>query len=120
MLRVGEWQKQPAKTVLLREGEMGDAFYVLIEGGVTVSRNNRLLNTLSSGSIFGEMSYTSRKQMPRSASITATTEITVMKILPSQLDQLSDRCQLHFNQAFLSTLADRLRVSDDRLAKMSN
>jgi eukaryotic-like serine/threonine-protein kinase len=120
LLRVGEWQKQPAKTLLLREGELGDAFYILTEGGVTVSRNNRLLNTLSSGSIFGEMSYTSRKQMPRSASITATTEITVMKILPSQLDQLSDRCQLHFNQAFLSMLADRLRVSDDRLAKMSS
>lgn len=119
LLRVGEWQKQPAKTLLLREGELGDAFYVLAEGGVTVSRNNRLLNTLSSGSIFGEMSYTSRKQMPRSASITATTEVTVMKILPGQLDQLSDRCQLHFNQVFLSTLADRLRVSDDRLAKMA-
>jgi serine/threonine protein kinase len=120
LLRVGEWQKQPAKTMLLREGELGDAFYILAEGGVTVSRNNRLLNTLSGGSIFGEMSYTSRKQMPRSASITATTEVTVMKILPGQLDQLSDRCQLHFNQVFLSTLADRLRVSDDRLAKMSN
>ncbi|ADE10554.1 serine/threonine-protein kinase [Sideroxydans lithotrophicus] len=118
LLRVGEWQKQPAKTILLREGELGDAFYVLTNGGVTVSRNNRLLNTLNSGSIIGEMSYTSRKQMPRSASITATTEITVMKILPSQLDQLSDRCQLHFNQVFLSTLADRLRVSDERVAQM--
>jgi serine/threonine protein kinase len=120
LLRVGEWQKQPAKTVLLREGEMGDAFYILTEGGVSVMRYNRLLNTLSSGSIFGEMSYTSRKQMPRSASIIATTEITVMKILPTQLDQLSDRCQLHFNQAFLSTLADRLRVSDERVAKMAS
>ncbi|WP_283742822.1 serine/threonine-protein kinase [Sideroxydans sp. CL21] len=119
LLRVGEWQKQPAKTLLLREGELGDAFFILADGGVTVSRNNRLLNTLSSGSIFGEMSYTSRKQMPRSASITATTEVTVMKILPGQLDQLSDRCQLHFNQVFLSTLADRLRVSDDRLAKIA-
>lgn len=119
LLRVGEWQKQPAKTMLLREGELGDAFYVLTEGGVSVSRNNRLLNTLSSGSIFGEMSYTSRKQMPRSASITATTEVTVMKITPSQLDQLSDRCQLHFNQVFLATLADRLRMSDERVAKMA-
>jgi len=120
LLRVGEWQKQPAKTMLLREGEMGDAFFILTEGSVTVSRNNRVLNTLSGGTIFGEMSYTSRKQMPRSASITATSEITVMKIMPAQLDQLSDRCQLHFSQAFLATLADRLRVSDDRVAKMAS
>jgi hypothetical protein len=27
---------------------------------------------------------------------------------------------LHFNQAFLFTLADRLRIADDRVAKMSN
>jgi serine/threonine protein kinase len=118
LLRVGEWQKQPGKTILLREGEMGDAFYILTEGGVTVTRNNKLLNTLSEGAIFGEMSYVSRKQIPRSASIVARTEVTVMKILPSQLNKLSDRCQLHFAQAFLTTLADRLRVSDDRVAKM--
>jgi hypothetical protein len=43
-----------------------------------------------------------------------------MKIMPAQLDQLSDRCQLHFNQAFLATLADRLRLSDERVAKMSS
>jgi len=40
--------------------------------------------------------------------------------MPAQLDQLSDRCQLHFSQAFLATLADRLRVSDDRVAKMAS
>jgi len=116
IMRVGEWQKQPAKTVLLREGEMGDAIYILIEGGVSVTRNNRLLNTLSSGDCIGEMAYINHRKMPRSASITANTEITVMKITHSQLAQLSDRCQLHFNQAFLCTLADRLRIADERVA----
>ena len=116
ILRVGEWQKQPAKTVLLREGEMGDAIYILVEGGVSVTRNNRLLNTLSSGDCIGEMAYINHRKMPRSASITANTEITVMKITHAQLGQLSDRCQLHFNQAFLCTLADRLRIADERVA----
>jgi eukaryotic-like serine/threonine-protein kinase len=120
LLRIGEWQKQPAKTVLVREEEMGDAIYILIEGGVNVTRSNRLLNTLSSGNCFGEMAYISRKKLPRSATVAANTEITVMKIIPEQLTQLSDRCQLHFNQAFLFTLADRLRIADERVAQMSN
>jgi serine/threonine protein kinase len=119
LLRVGEWQKQPSKTVLVREDEIGDAIYILIEGGVNVTRHNRLLNTLSSGYCFGEMAYISRRPMPRSATVSANTEITVMKILPAQLSQLSDRCQLHFNQAFLYTLADRLRIADDRVANMA-
>lgn len=120
ILRISEWQKQPEKTVLLREDEVGDAIFILIEGGVSVTRCNRLLNTLSSGDCFGEMSYNSRKQMPRSATVTANTAITLMKILPTQLAQLTDRCQLHFNQAFLYTLTDRLRIADDRVAKMAS
>jgi len=120
VLRVSEWQKQPPKTMLFREDETGDAFYILIEGGVSVTRRNRLLSTLGSGDCFGEMSYTNRKHMPRSASITSNTEITVMKIQPEQFDQLSDRCQLHFIQAFMYTLADRLRIADERVASMAS
>jgi serine/threonine protein kinase len=119
VLRVAEWQKQPAGTLLFREEERGDAFYILIDGGVSVTRRNRLLSTLGSGDCFGEMSYTSRKHMPRSASITSNTAITVMKIQPTQFDQLSDRCQLHFIQAFMYTLADRLRIADERVASMA-
>ena len=72
---------------------------------------------LSSGDCFGEMAYINGRQMPRSATINANTEITVMKMLPAQLAQLSINCQLHFNQAFLHVLADRLRVADDRFAR---
>jgi serine/threonine protein kinase len=117
ILRVGEWQKQPEKTVVLREDDPGDAFYVLIEGGVSVIRNSRLLNTLSSGDCFGEMAYLSRKPMPRTATVAANTEVTLMKMLPSQLAQLSDRCQLHFNQVFLYVLSERLRLADERFSK---
>jgi len=118
ILRVGEWQKQPEKTVLMREDELGDSFYVLIEGSVSVTRGNRLLNVLSSGDSFGEMAYISGRQMPRSATVAANTEITVMKMVPTQIAQLSDHCQLHFIQAFLHVLADRLRMADVRFAKL--
>ncbi|MEQ1914102.1 MAG: protein kinase, partial [Sideroxydans sp.] len=34
ILRVGEWQKQPPQTILMREDEMGDDFYIMLEGSV--------------------------------------------------------------------------------------
>jgi hypothetical protein len=37
--------------------------------------------------------------------------------MPEQVAQLSDRCQLHLYQAFLFTLADRLRIADERVAR---
>ncbi len=120
ILRVGDWQKQPPQTVLMREDEMGDVFYIIIEGSVSVTKNGRLLNVIRSDDCFGEMAYISGRVVPRSATVTAGTEVTVLKISPAQLARLSDHCQLHFNQAFLRVMADRLRMADDRFAKLAN
>jgi serine/threonine protein kinase len=120
ILRVGEWQRQPAQTVLMREDEMGDTFYVMIDGSVSVTKNGRLLNLIRGDDCFGEMAYISGHAMPRSATVTASTDVTVLKISPQRLAQLSDHCQLHFNQAFLRVMADRLRMADDRFAKLAN
>ncbi|HLP97946.1 MAG TPA: protein kinase [Sideroxyarcus sp.] len=120
ILRIGEWQKQPPQTVLMREDELGDAFYIIIEGSVSVTKNGRLLNVIRSDDCFGEMAYISGRVVPRSASVTAGTEVTVLKIAPQLLAQLSDHCQLHFNKAFLRVMADRLRMADDRFAKLAN
>ncbi|MBU0622066.1 MAG: protein kinase [Gammaproteobacteria bacterium] len=120
ILRVGEWQKQPAGTVLMREDEMGDAFYIIIDGSVSVTKNGRLLNVIRGDDCFGEMAYISGRIVARSATVTAGTEVTVLKISPKLLSQLSDHCQLHFNQAFLRVMADRLRMADDRFAKLAN
>ena len=120
ILRIGEWQKQPAQTVLMREDEMGDTFYVMINGTVSVTKNGRLLNVIRGDDCFGEMAYISGRVVPRSATVTASTEVTVLKISPQMLAQLSDHCQLHFNQAFLRVMADRLRLADDRFAKLAS
>jgi serine/threonine protein kinase len=120
ILRIGEWQRQPAQTVLMREDEMGDVFYIMIEGSVSVTKNGRLLNLIRNDDCFGEMAYISGRPVARSATVTAGTEVTVMKISPQLLAQLSDHCQLHFNQAFLRVMADRLRMADDRFARLAN
>ncbi|MBI4807663.1 MAG: protein kinase [Nitrosomonadales bacterium] len=120
ILRIGEWQKQPPQTVLMREDELGDAFYIIIEGSVSVTKNGRLLNLIRSDDCFGEMAYISGRAVARSATVTAGTEVTVLKISPQLLMKLSDHCQLHFNNAFLRVMADRLRMADDRFAKLAN
>jgi tRNA A-37 threonylcarbamoyl transferase component Bud32 len=118
ILRIGEWTQHPAKTILLREDEFGDDFYILIEGTVGVTKGPRLLNVIQKGDTFGEMAYISGKAMPRSATITANSDVTVMRISPQLLVKTSDHCQLSFNMAFLRTLADRLRQVDDRFSKV--
>lgn len=120
ILRVGEWQKQPAQTVLMREDELGDDFYIMIDGSVNITKNGILLNVVSRDDSFGEMAYISGRVVQRSATVTANTEVTVMKVAPNLLAGLSDHCQLHFNQAFLRVMADRLRMADTRFAKLAS
>lgn len=118
ILRIGEWEKYPAKSILVREDEFGDDFYILIEGTVGVTKGKRLLNVIQKGDSFGEMAYISGKAVPRSATVTANTDVTIMRISPQLLANTSDHCQLSFNLAFLRTMADRLRAVDDRFAKL--
>jgi len=118
VLRIAEWHKQPEKTVLMRENEMSDAIYFIIDGSVSVTRGTRLLIALRGGDCCGEMAYIRGKQLPRSATVTANTEVSLMKLDPQQIAQLSDSCQGHFNQAFLYVLAERLRLADERISRL--
>lgn len=118
VLRIGEWQKQPEKTVLMREDEMSDAIYFIIDGSVSVTRGSRLLIALHGGDCCGEMAYIRGKRLPSSATVTANTEVSLMKLDPQQIGQLSDNCQSHFNQSFLYVLAERLRLADERISRL--
>lgn len=118
ILRIGEWENYTAQSVMMQEGDLGNTFYILVDGSAKVIKGKRLLNVMQKGDCFGEMAYISGKPVPRSATVTASTDVTVIKIPPQQLQKLSDQCQLHFNQAFLRVLAERLRMTDDRFAKL--
>lgn len=59
--------------VVIREGEIGESFFVVARGAVTVTQHDTLgrerrLATLSDGSVFGEMALVSAS--PRTASVT--------------------------------------------------
>jgi len=64
------------------------------------------------------MAYVMGVSTPRSATVTATTDVIVMKVTPQSLLSLLDLCQLLIYQAFLGIMAERLRFADNRFASM--
>jgi CRP-like cAMP-binding protein len=69
-------EEVPAGTVLVREGEPGDRFYVLLSGVAGVSQSalgDRAI--LRAGEYFGEVALT--MHVPRTATITAMTPCVV-------------------------------------------
>jgi CRP/FNR family transcriptional regulator, cyclic AMP receptor protein len=57
----------PADKLLIREGERGHEFFVLLEGEVEVTRQGKRLATRGAGEFFGEIALVS--SLPRTATV---------------------------------------------------
>jgi cAMP-dependent protein kinase regulator len=82
-----ERQEVPSGTVIIREGEPGDRFYVLFAGVLNVS--NKAMGTreiLKPGAYFGEVSLT--MDIPRTATVSAMTPAVIASCDRETFDRL--------------------------------
>jgi len=76
--------------VIVRQGDAGDAFYVIVDGSVSVERSDgsnggQVLAQLSKGDYFGEMALLSDE--PRNATVKATTACRTLTMTRDAFDQ---------------------------------
>jgi serine/threonine protein kinase len=117
VVRIGSWKKIPAGTVIIREGDQGESFYLLIAGEVSVTLSGAQLNTIKPGGCFGEILYFTDSIERRTTTITAQNEVTVIEIKAEALRAATDACQVGFNKAFMRVLIERLMQANRRLAE---
>jgi CRP/FNR family transcriptional regulator, cyclic AMP receptor protein len=102
---------EPPGKAIVREGEHSRELYVVTAGSVKVTRKGRRVNTLGPGDFFGEIALLSGG--PRTATVTAETEVSLMILAPSQFTVVLDR-EPRIMHAVLHALGERLRPLDER------
>jgi eukaryotic-like serine/threonine-protein kinase len=117
VVRVATWQSFAEGTVVARENEQIDTFYVLVDGEAEVSLSGKPISVLKPGSCFGEILYFADAIERRTTTVTAKTRMTAMEIKAGALRISSPACQVGFNKAFMRVLVERLGQANRQLAQ---
>ena len=116
VLGFSRWSSAEPEQTILRDGDRGDYFCFLAEGELKVTKNGRILNLLTAGDCFGEMAIVGKKPHVRGADVLALTTAKIITVKGEALQRASETCRMHFYQAFLEVLAERLTLANARLA----
>jgi CRP/FNR family transcriptional regulator, cyclic AMP receptor protein len=113
-----------AEEVVFHEGEVGDAFYAVLEGKVRISKyvagiGEEALAVLEKGSYFGEMALID--EFPRSASAIAHTDCRLLLMDKADFNRLlSQNKELAYKLlwVFCQTLSRRLRETNEKITSL--
>jgi CRP-like cAMP-binding protein len=119
-----ELQPVPQWSVVVKQGEPGDAMYLILDGEMrarTMSGDREtILATFGPGDFFGEMSLFDHG--PRSADVVANAGSTVLKFSTAAFNRLmleAPELAAPFLQATARTMAARIRADNKRLDRIT-
>jgi CRP-like cAMP-binding protein len=107
--KLGKLQRLPQYSMIVRAGEPGDAFYLLLDGHAVVRPPGKRALRLDVGSYFGELALLD--DAPRSASVEAADEVLLMRIGRRDFERLLET-EPKVSLVLLRQLAGRLRASE--------
>ena len=102
------WYLKPGETIF-KEGETAKELYVIKSGQVEIQLGNRLLATLETNDIFGEMALID--SAPRSATAVAKTDVALVPISRKDFLALVSHAPT-FALEIMGMLARRLRAAN--------
>lgn len=128
VLRTSAWLKFSPGDVIVKEGDEGKSFFIILQGSVCIQKKvgiaglKKPILCLKKGQCFGEVAVVAGQS--RGADVVAEFETYLMRINAEDLDKENESLQFRavqfkFYKIFSKILAQRLILTDDLLVKES-
>ncbi len=114
IVRISSWHRHPPGKDIIKQGDVGENFYLMVEGDAVVKKSGRVVDELRANDCFGELLYFEKIRQPRATTITSSSDLTLVKIKAHALQEATDALQKQFNKSFLRILVNRLAQVNDR------
>jgi len=101
----------PAGRTLVRQGDNGRELYVILRGTADVTVDGRKVSELVPGDFFGELAFL--HPAPRSATVTARTDVRVMILDSRAMDVIAER-EPAIARRLMQAMAKRIRSNEGR------
>jgi CRP/FNR family transcriptional regulator, cyclic AMP receptor protein len=107
--KAGRRVEFPKDSVIVKEGEEGVGFHLIVTGKAKVTVRGRSRTTLGPGAFFGELSLIDRG--PRTATVTAATDVTTLSLVSWEFLPLVEKTP-SIARKLLLEMCRRLREAD--------
>ena len=105
--------------IIIKEGDIYTCLYLLIRGSISIIKTgySTPLATLKAGSIFGEVSFLTKK--PRKNNVIAVDNVLILKMDQSFFDQLPHEINDKIKNYLIELLGERLDAMNKALSKIA-
>ncbi|MHC4459358.1 MAG: cyclic nucleotide-binding domain-containing protein [Planctomycetota bacterium] len=105
--------------IIIQEGDAFSSLYLLIKGTILITKTgeNTPLSKLSAGTVFGEMSFLTKK--PRFTNVVANEKVLVMKMDDDFFRKVRPEIKDRIKDYLIDLLINRLDAMNESLSKIS-
>ena len=116
VLRFSEWLTAEPGQPLVREGDPGGFFCILVSGEAKVAAQEAPDHGAQGRrSASARWPHLAGENKPRIADVIAASNVRLIKIPIAALERASEMCKLNFDRSFLRVLVERLTLANSRL-----
>ncbi|MDX8386676.1 MAG: cyclic nucleotide-binding domain-containing protein [Gallionella sp.] len=118
-LEIAQWQIVDRGEAVLKEGDVGMPFFIILSGSVSVYKGDHKMATLDRGDFFGEFAYLSGEEPFRTARVEADSTCEFLKINPLDIEFSPVQLRLNVVEALLRGQVRRTLVSSKPMSRFT-